>query len=720
MNLHRTPSSLTREDRNKLNENWGLLEQEIIKIGPAAALAQLAKLSAEQANTGLIAANKRIDTVAGEAADIAYEQVVGAAKLIWKAPVVGFSDLAATYLEAQEGWTAQSTSDGSVYRFDGAAWKKIQQVDAGPINEVDSRLTAKMVETSDNLQYNTSGLQPIPASGVSASLATTQPMPIDIIDGLLVGQVKGEGLYRKDVNDGAWSFYTNKLPQINTTIIKLIPTVDGEVLVVYASHIYKSLGWQTGAPTWNLKLQPYGATFFYHFNVDGDGNKFIASSYSGVRPDSRYVYISLDAGDSFNVAYDAVAVHGQTAADGSHLHGMCYDKYRNRFYLAEGHGTNIAGIYCSVDDGQTWFLAQGMKKDASPTTITATPTGLVCGSDSADAGVFGVVSLDDITKQELVPTWGWDSSRDGVLGFGYSARYDETTNLVFIGFTVDWEELSPVIVAGTPFSAGLVYKWTTSGSSFRRGIDKVVTYKNRFWSSGFTATEFFNITGKINVSGVKTFSKGNAEYGAARLTTSLAIGSETVTNGLRSTLIGHGINQSSLTSADMVAIGYKSKVLGTGATAIGQNTEAQGASTVVGNNAKAPVGISVAIGEGSATAGGSGGVAIGNNTIARGDSVSIGRGAKSADGGIRTIAIGKDTVAHTDSVAIGDNLKTSRGQQYAIGEKHFEVKATAEQNTGAVAAGYGRLFFRVNSTTGKVELCAQFQETSPVVLAAQL
>ncbi|WP_404466536.1 hypothetical protein [Planococcus rifietoensis] len=49
MNLNRTGPSLTRDERNKLNENWGSIENEMLKIGESTNLANLAKLAAEDA-----------------------------------------------------------------------------------------------------------------------------------------------------------------------------------------------------------------------------------------------------------------------------------------------------------------------------------------------------------------------------------------------------------------------------------------------------------------------------------------------------------------------------------------------------------------------------------------------------------------------------------------------------------------------------------------------
>ncbi|MGE6370652.1 hypothetical protein ACQKDB_16110 [Planococcus kocurii] len=155
ISLNREGVALNAEERNKRNENWTKLEGEIGGLGSASgeALADINLLKDETAkNTqGLTAVNGRVDNVVIEAGNAAYEQVVDAAKLNWKEPVNAFVDLATSYPQSVEGDAAQTISDGAVYRFDGTDWKKIQQIDAGPINEVDARLTAQLEETQDLL-----------------------------------------------------------------------------------------------------------------------------------------------------------------------------------------------------------------------------------------------------------------------------------------------------------------------------------------------------------------------------------------------------------------------------------------------------------------------------------------------------------------------------------------------------------------------------------------
>src|SRR5699024_2976436 len=56
---------------------------------------------------------------------------------------------------AEEGDTRMDKSTGKVYRYDGTNWVEIQQIDAGPVNELDSRLSSQLAET-DHFRGNES------------------------------------------------------------------------------------------------------------------------------------------------------------------------------------------------------------------------------------------------------------------------------------------------------------------------------------------------------------------------------------------------------------------------------------------------------------------------------------------------------------------------------------------------------------------------------------
>src|SRR5690625_3534400 len=119
MKLNRTGSNWTGLERNKINENWSIIEGSY---------------------------NDVVENVSEKA----FEQVVDSAKLDWKEPVDSFNDLPSS---ASEGETRMVRDTGKVYRYNGSAWVEIQQIDAGPVNELDTRLTQQLAETANELLY---------------------------------------------------------------------------------------------------------------------------------------------------------------------------------------------------------------------------------------------------------------------------------------------------------------------------------------------------------------------------------------------------------------------------------------------------------------------------------------------------------------------------------------------------------------------------------------
>lgn len=83
----------------------------------------------------------RITGIVKEISDTAFEKVIDASKLNWQEPVDAFTNLPT---EALEGDAVMTRDTGKVYRYNGTEWKEIQQIDAGPVNEVDSRLNQKI------------------------------------------------------------------------------------------------------------------------------------------------------------------------------------------------------------------------------------------------------------------------------------------------------------------------------------------------------------------------------------------------------------------------------------------------------------------------------------------------------------------------------------------------------------------------------------------------
>lgn len=112
MELHRTGVNLDREEYRKINENWERIEEGYNQL--------VGNISEE---------------VIGE--------LIDSAKLIWKEPVDTVNDLPSS---PETGETRMVRETGAVYRYDGSQWVEIQEIDPTAINEVDSRLSAKIEE----------------------------------------------------------------------------------------------------------------------------------------------------------------------------------------------------------------------------------------------------------------------------------------------------------------------------------------------------------------------------------------------------------------------------------------------------------------------------------------------------------------------------------------------------------------------------------------------
>ena len=95
------------------------------------------------------AMNENFQTIARDLNNLSGDvlaEVIDGAKLTWQEPVDTFADLATTYPDAEEGFTAMVRYTGKVYRFDGITWEEIQDIDPTAINEVDTRLSAQLAE----------------------------------------------------------------------------------------------------------------------------------------------------------------------------------------------------------------------------------------------------------------------------------------------------------------------------------------------------------------------------------------------------------------------------------------------------------------------------------------------------------------------------------------------------------------------------------------------
>lgn len=601
------------------------------------------------------------------------------------------------------------------------------------------------------------GLSPAPLANPTFT-PNTGPRVLDVFGGYTWGYLTSGDIYRQPVAGGAWALYTAATPADVGTIIRLIPTSDGEVLLASSAKVYKSSNWATpGSVTWTQVLAINAPTSILRWGFDGDATKFIATSYAAGDnfAASRYVYISTDAGDTFTLVYDSVAVHGAALADLSHVHGVTYDPWGDRFYLSEGHGT-IGGIYCSDDDGATWSRAVGMAANPSPTTLTPTPDGLVCGSDNSENGLYGVVRRDDHTTEELVQTWAWRTGVDGLIGYGMRGVYDPTTGLVYVTFISNFSSVRPIIAAGTPTSGGLVYTWDDPNSWQLENIvmptpGKIMAIAQKLDSSfhDFTATT-------ARPGALRDLDRGNTKGGVVAQGTSVAVGPG-ATSGTAPGAVVVGVGATGVGASPLVSIGLNahgdanSVVIGPNADGVGG-----GRSVAIGIAASSKVSFGVAIGNnainssaystavGADSQSGSGGLAIGSSanantgssgtavghgTSAGASGVAVGHAAAAVAAGTavgksasvtqaNSVAIGLTASAtHLRSVALGSETATTANDQVQLNTRHVEMAEIAA-DPAAPAANKGRWYFKDNGS-GKTQLCVRFNTGVVQILATE-
>src|SRR5690625_4553140 len=124
MKLNRTGSNWNRLERNKINENWDIIEGSY-------------------------------NDVVGQITDEVVGHLIDSAKLIWKEPVDTVEDLPANAEVGETRMVQEADPDGIsyVYRYDGENWEKIQEIDVTLVNEVDSRLSDKIEKEYEQRRY---------------------------------------------------------------------------------------------------------------------------------------------------------------------------------------------------------------------------------------------------------------------------------------------------------------------------------------------------------------------------------------------------------------------------------------------------------------------------------------------------------------------------------------------------------------------------------------
>ena len=548
--------------------------------------------------------------------------------------------------------------------------------------------------------------------GILANVTTedtsSEPRFIEFFGGYMWGILSGD-IYRSSNEGVTWTLYCNSWPGTgdDAFISRIIPTSDGEVIVLSNAQIRKSINWATGnSATWSTpKVVPNTTCVFLGFSLDGDGTKFILAEYSTTWPNSRYAHISTDSGTTWTQRYDTLSLHGSTANTNSHLHGVCYDPIGDRFYLGEGHGT-AGGVYVSTNNGVAWTrldrdaFAMGGGDFNAPTVMTATDTGIVLGSDNANNGLYGIVRKPVAAEEVPFLTLPIRTGRDGLVMFAQRGWKDPETGEVYMTFRSDFTDVRPCIAVGTPTNGAIIYEWPTlpvvSGDRFyfaaRVSKERLAAYAE------FNAvpTTVLGDLSQNTDENIAVSDRGNTTGGRS-FPTSVSVGPKSSANAVESVAVGVG---ASANFADTIAIGHNATVTATGATAFGSGSSCGNASVAIGSSAVALNGC----------------VAVGDSAVVVSAlATAVGYAARST---INGVALGYNANAEDfgDSIAIGVNTRTTSAKQVQFGDRHIEI--TEQTAPSAPATNGARLFARDNGS-GKTQLCVRFATGAIQVLATE-
>lgn len=610
------------------------------------------------------------------------------------------------------------------------------------VNSQEFIATAFQNDVDGSGEADSVAIPPAPLLNASVLDNYTGTLPI-AANGAWVYGVNNVTLQRSSDFGATWE---NVTPLPGGGVWSMLWCVDGEVIIQSPTYIWKSTGWHNSpsTATWSIKITKSSSTGpgMLPWGIDGDGQKFIATEYSGAdRSESRYIWISIDMGNTWNIALDKLTIDPDNT---SHIHGVCYDKWADRFFVSHGHGV-LRRIYYSDDDGTTWVpLGGSFRPDAAPTVLFATDNGIVCGSDSVDAGLYGIARTENPADMELRRTARWNVTKDGVTGFACKPFRDPATGYVYVTFKTDLEGVNYVVMAGTAVAGSTV--WESPAAVKTDGFHYNVISKDNFLGVSKNVDGTYQlIKGKLSDPSSFTFDKGNVDGGQSFNSTSIAIGPAATTSKPYEVVIGPGAKTTG--NYEGIAIGYNAQA-DTAGTAIGRDSIAtDDQSIAIGRSASADginivvVGSTastfpssthaVAVGYGAkATATGTavGGKASAGSVSGITDATSVGYNARASN---RSVAIGKDsiagsdqvaigsgaTAAHSNAVALGKGTATTATDQVNLGARHIEITELAA-DPAAPALNGARLFTRDNGA-GKTQVCVRFNTGAVVVIATE-
>ena len=307
------------------------------------------------------------------------DKVIEEAQLNWREPVNSFSNLATSYPTPQIGWTAMARDTGKVFRYNGTSWVEIQQIDAGPVNEVDSRLTRQLDETNEikadktevlSLIGGVSNGTPLFATNI-AGMTDTSRNYVNTTDGLLYRYngtswistgvqyqstgIPDGGVTTNKIADGAGSFRkrtrlgekgniilastTTVLPNVDT-VAKTI-TFSGTFFIINGNNRYTVTG---GITLSYADLLP-AVGFAIHFNVETNTLAIRSQTVLANIPESNILIATLllDSATTSVLGFD---ISCEYTING--LHPTVYYLRKTNGFTSITPTTDLAVVYIST------------------------------------------------------------------------------------------------------------------------------------------------------------------------------------------------------------------------------------------------------------------------------------------------------------------------------------------------------------------------------------
>jgi len=232
-----------------------------------------------------------------------------------------------------------------------------------------------------------------------------------------------------------------------TLYVRLIFAKGNIISIRYDSpNVYVSTD---NASTWNVTLNPIGATYFYWSIAKDNADNVYLATYGS--PNSPSVYKSSDGGLTWVIALSLPFV--------THIHEVAIDPYTNDVWVATGDSASKKDVWMSTDDGNTWVkVIPGVQF----TAIEFTNDFVVLGTDE----LFGTNSI--YLYDKLAGTYA--RSFTFPSEYNWKAIYDieKTSNGVFVATMVKYTNGSD-LPEQTLWKSYDLYDWRLIGHQSGHG-----------------------------------------------------------------------------------------------------------------------------------------------------------------------------------------------------------------------------------------------------------